>query len=136
MIYFFPISDRRYGWQYRKNQVDLEEGTITTTEGQYMESGFQFMALAPQDTDDLSLPTPKDLLNTAALICNSMPFIQGMRSGGAGVQRVTQVRNPFFVNDRGQFEASPSFDVIISHKRSIEEVTPVAVGVEHDIYRV
>lgn len=135
-IYFFPLPDNRYGWQHRKRTVDIDAGTITTTEGQWIESGFQFYALAPQDPTNLTLPTAKDLVNLAAMICNSEPFIQGMRAGGAGVQRVTQIRNPFFVNDQGQFESSPSFDIIISHKRSISEVTPVTLDVTCGIYRV
>lgn len=135
-IYFYPLADVRYGWQGRRREVDLQAGTITTTEQQLIESSFQVYALAPQDPTNLSLPTAKDLVNLAALICNSYPFVVGMRAGGAGIQRITQVRSPYFVNDRGQFEASPSFDITISHQRQIQEVTPVTEEVTHSIYRV
>lgn len=135
-VYFFALPESRYGWQHRKRVYDDVENTITTTESQWIESGFQFFALAPQNPADTTLPTAKDILNTAALVCNSEPFVQGMRAGGAGVQRVTQIRNPYFVNDSGQFEASPSFDIIISHKRSITEITPVSETVTCKIHRV
>lgn len=135
-VYFFPLQDQRYGWQGRKRVVDLISGAITTTETQLMESGFQIFALAPQDPEDLSLPTAKDLVNIAAMICNSETFITAIRRAGAGVQRITQIRSPYFVNDEGQFEASPSFDIIISHKRQIQEVTPVADDVTLSIHRV
>lgn len=135
-IYFHPLADARYGWQHRTRKYNPLEGRITTTEGQWVTSSFQIYALAPQDPTNLTLPTAKDLVNLAALICNGEKFIIGMRNAGVGVQRVTQIRNPFFVNDRGEFESSPSFDIIISHKRSIEEITPVAEEVTNNIYRV
>lgn len=135
-VYFSPLTDSRYGWQGRSRQYDQQAGTITTTESQIIQSSFQLFALAPQDPEDLSLPTAKDLLNLAAMICNSQPFVIGMRSGGAGIQRVTQIRSPYFVNDQGQFEASPSFDITISHKRQIQEVTPVAEDATLSIHRV
>ena len=133
-LYFFPLTERRYGWQGRKRLVGEE--TITTTETQIIESAFQVFALAPQDPTNLSLPTAKDLVNIAAMACNSQVFSQAMNRQGVGVQRITQVRNPFFVNDQGQFEPSPSFDVTLSHKRQISEVTPVAKDVTLSIHRV
>lgn len=133
-LYFFPLLERRYGWQGRKRLVGQE--TITTTETQIIESAFQVFALAPQDPTNLSLPTAKDLVNSAAMVCNSQVFSQAMNRQGVGVQRITQVRNPFFVNDQGQFEPSPSFDVTLSHKRQISEVTPVAKDVTLSIHRV
>ena len=135
-VYFFALPERRYGWQGRTRRVDLEKCEITTTESQWIESGFQVYALAPQDPGNLSIPTAKDLVNVAAMVCNSYVFIQAVHKGGFGVQRVTQVRDPYFVNDQGQFESSPSFDIIVTHKRQIQEVTPVAKEVTLSIHRV
>lgn len=135
-LYYFALPERRYGWQHRSRTYDEQESQITTKEGQWIESAYQLFAMVPQRPRDLSTVTPKDLLNLAALICNSEPFLSGMRAGGAGVQRITEIRNPFFVNDRKQFEASPSFDITISHKREIIEITPVTTEVTHRIFRV
>ena len=135
-IYFHPISDTRYGWQWRKRKYNPLTGRIDTTEAQIIESAFQVYALAEQDPSNLELPTAKDFTNIAAMICNSENFMQSMRANGAGILRVTQIRSPFFVNDEGQFEASPSFDITISHPRQLQEVTPVAADVTHFIHRV
>lgn len=134
--YYFPLADKRYGWQGRTRRFDISTQELLTTERQQMESTFQFYALAPQDPSNLALPTPKDLVNLLAMICNSQLFVQGMRLGGAGVQRITPVRAPFFVNDRSQFEASPSFDITISHLRQITDVTPVTVEVTRSIHSI
>lgn len=135
-IYFYRVQDYRYGWQSRKRVYDQPNNLITSTESQWMESTFQIYALAEYDPKNLALPNANDLTNLAAMICNSDSFVSGMRAGGAGVQRVTTIRNPFFVNDQGQFEPNPSFDITISHKREIVEQIPVAEEVDLTIYRV
>lgn len=124
VIYYFPLPSVRYGWQGRDAQYDPGEGNITYTERQWMQQTFQFSALLPQLATDLTLPTPHDLLSMAAMVMNSRGFIDKLRAGGAGVQRITDVRSPFFTNDRGQFEASPSFDFTVSNLRSIIRKDP------------
>lgn len=135
-VLFHPIQDYRYGWQGRKMAYNAGNDVFDTTESQIIESGFQVYALAPQDPTNLSLPTAKDLVNLAAMICNSERFMNAMRAGGAGLQRVTQIRSPFFVNGQGNFEASPSFDVIMSHTRTITETTPVIAELEQTVNQV
>lgn len=135
-VYFFPLTDNRYGWQGKKSAYNNLTGVTTIAETQIIESTFQIYALAPQDPTNLNLPTAKDLVNTVAMICNSQAFVSAMSKGGAGVQRVTQVRSPFFVNDQGNFEQSPSFDITITHKRQILEATRTAEEVTHAIHRV
>jgi len=130
VVYFFPVSDHRYGWQHRKQVYDSQSGDITVTETQYMESVFQVMALYPQDPSNISLPTAKDLINDAAMTVNSLTFTEAMRAGGVGVQRVTDIRNPYFQNDRDQSEASPSFDFTVSYKRVIVDAANVVDAAE------
>lgn len=135
VIYFHALPEYRYGWQHRKRKYDDVENKITTTETQWIESSYQIYALAPENPLNLNLPTAVDLVSAAAMVCNSETFAVAMRKAGAGVQRITQIRNPYFVNDRGQFEASPSFDITLSHKRSFTEITPVAEDVTTQIFR-
>ena len=135
-IYFFALPESRHGWQGRRRKVNLQTHKIDTTEVQIIQGGFQVFALAPQDPQNLALPTAKDLVNIAAMICNSQVFAQAMHRAGVGVQRVTEIRNPYFVNDQGQFEASPSFDIKITHQRSLSEITPVVDDFAISIHRV
>lgn len=136
VVYFFPVSDHRYGWQHRKQVYDALAGDITVTETQYMESMYQVMALYPQDPSNINLPTAKDLVNDAAMTVNSLTFLEAMRSGGVGVQRVSDIRNPYFTNDRGQFEASPSFDFTVSYKRVIVDAANAVDAAELNQTRV
>lgn len=116
-IYFFKVSDPRRGWQSRRNVMvgdvprKLEEQNIDTT--------FQFMALAKQDPANITAPTASDLLNAASMILSSRSVGQALYAQGVGVQVVGDMRNPYFKNANDQFEASPSFDFTVSHRRSI-----------------
>lgn len=135
-IYFFPITDTRYGWQQRKDIYDDATGGQVHIETQLIESQFQVQGLAPTDPANIEAMTAKDITNLAAMLISSQPFIQALSAQGVGLQRITAIRSPFFVNDQGQFEASPSFDFTVSHKRSITQITPSIESVELDQTRV
>ncbi|XAI95258.1 hypothetical protein [Leptolyngbya phage Lbo-JY16] len=135
-IYFNPFNDNRYGWQYRTDTYDELSGDQTHTESQWHESTFQVQGFARQNPADLTLPTAKDLTDTVAMLMQSQPFRQLLRDQGVGIQRVTQVRAPFFVNDNGNFEQNPSFDITFSHLRTLEQVTPSITKTEFNKTRV
>lgn len=134
-IYFFPISSNAAGWQgrnYETNTLPL----IPMTDTQIVETTFQVEALVPDDPSDLAQITALDALHVARMVIASLPFVEALRVDGVGVQRPTNVRTPYFTNDRDQFEMSPSFDFTISHKRAIiQSVNSIdAIGV--DIHRL
>jgi len=135
-LYVYKLMDHRYGWQHRKQEYDAESGDISVTEKQYMETSFQVTALYPQDPADTTGPTASDLASLAAMIVGSMTFGEAMKSQGAGVQRVMDILNPYFDNDRGQFEASPSFDFTVSHKRIMVDTAHAVDAAELNQTRV
>lgn len=135
-LYIYKLMDHRYGWQHRTQVYDAIEGDITVTEKQYMETSFQVTALYPQDPAVTTGSTASDLASLAAMIVGSMTFCEAMKAQGVGIQRVMDVRNPFFENDRGQFEASPSFDFTVSHKRIIVDTAHAVDAAELNQTRV
>ena len=134
-IYFFPISDAASGWQsrtYSPNQLP----TIPMEDTQHVETAFQVEALVMDDPASLASLTALDVLHTARMVIASLPFVQAMQDAGAGVQRPSNVRTPYFTNDRDQFEMSPSFDFTVSHKRAIiQSVNSIGSG-EFDLFRI
>lgn len=135
-IYFSLIGNPRFGWQGRTRVWNPDTNVFDYEEHQWYLSTFQFEAFAPQNPSDLSMPTAGDLLSLAAMILNSMNAVRAFRAQQVGVQRITQQRHPYFVNDRSQFEAVPSFDFTVSHKRSIIQQTPAIDDYEAQLYRV
>lgn len=135
-VYFFCPTDERYGWQGRTGVYNSGANAYDYTERQWHNTTFQLGALAPQDPANLTLPTPKDIVALCAMIVNGSAFRAALRAQAVGVQRVTTIRQPYFVNDREQFEASPSFDFTVSHRRTIIQQAPAVESVEVNSARV
>lgn len=127
-IYFFDIDADRIGWQARSyNPVNG-----TRKERQTMESPMQFGALVKKD----STFTAADLLSRAAMIINSLGFIDDCQRSGIGVQVISTIRKPYFKNEKGQFEQSPSFDVVFSHHQTIDQAQAFTSQLDPDFHRV
>ena len=68
-------------------------------------------------------------MTIAADLLQSYDAIRRLRSNGLSVERVTDVRPSYFINDKDRNESSPSFDFTVSYKheyvKSINTVTGV-----------
>lgn len=132
-IYFFEVNDNRYGWQGRRYTQPVDGETVgVRTEGQQMQTLMQFEAFAEKDFR----LSAKDVLNVAAMVISSLGFIDDAQRLGIGVQRITDIRNPFFKNDKDRFEASPSFDVTFSYRRTVEQAQEFTTEVVSETHRV
>lgn len=127
-IYFFDIDGERVGWQARS----YNPATRMRKERQNAESPMQFGALVKKD----SAFTAADLLSRAAMIINSLGFIDDCQRSGIGVQMISTIRKPYFKNEKGQFEQSPSFDVVFSHHQTIDQAQTFTDRLDPDFYRV
>lgn len=125
-LYFFELpTGGTYGWQGRKNTFDPATEIMTREETQVIRESFQIMGL----NDSGEGVSPKDLTNMALMLIGSQSFRELISPEGAGVERITAIRSPTFVNDRDQFEKSPSFDFtlaftgrILQQSRALERV--------------
>ncbi len=135
-IYFFPLSDPRYGWQHRKHRYDPATGDQVHTETQIVRTTFQVSGFAEANPLDSAAMTAGDITQLAAMLLVCLPAVEAFRRAGAGVERVTAVRTLFFENDRGQNEAAPSFDITLSHRHILTLRTPSVDGFEHAFTRV
>lgn len=128
VVYIHKISDPRYGWQSRVEFENPLTGAISRTESQWMRSGYQFTCLAPG--------YPSDLANTCAMLMNSRSVIDSLMAKGVGIERITEIRTPYFKNDRDQFEQTPSFDVIFTHQRTITTGSNSITGFTAETYPI
>ena len=138
-VLFQKIGDRRYGWTKREDVPDEDAPTLMIhRETQFYESTYQFEAVGQSPQPGVTLPTAtaSDLVNLAAAVAQSDAFMATLRLAGLAVLRVTDVRNPFMQNDRDQFEAVPSFDLVVTHEQIMLSTTPAAVVGELRMARV
>jgi hypothetical protein len=124
-VYFFKVSSKRYGFLGRKDRWDSDAETMIHTESQYYETTFQVSALVQQNPKTPNQYTASDLVNEVASILQSDNTIDTFNESGIGILRVTDLVNPYFVDDRDQFEASPSFDFVLISQASRVSIDPV-----------
>jgi hypothetical protein len=161
-LYIHKIGDRRVGsprrnskWVTTYSQLATEsdqgiatesgigiaadgtqQSSMVHTETQRYETTFQLSALATQDPSTPMQLTASDLVNFAAAVVQSDAFIEAIEAQGVGVLKIFDIRNPYFTDDRGQFEASPSFDFVLCHNQTLISQVPVLISETFKIYPV
>lgn len=135
-IYFYKLMDHGYGFLGRKTEYDTVNMLGVHTEAQYYETTFQCSALAIQDPANLMSKTASDILKAASLVLQSDNTITTLNNSQVGILRITEIRNLYFKDDRGQFEAIPSFDFTLVHQDVFVSVSPVIDTIEVNTYKV
>lgn len=134
-VYFYKVGDKRYGFLRRDNVWNTVDGIMEHIEEQWYETTFQMSALVIQNPSNPEY-TASDLVNETAAIMQSDKTREQLLIKGIGILRVTEVRNPYFTDDRDRFEASPSFDFVLTHKQTRVTTDPVIESFEFNIKRV
>lgn len=106
------------------------------TERQWYETTFQISGLAIQDPADVDSLTASDIVNIGISVMQSDATRAALRAKNIGILRVEDVRNPYFVDDKGRFEASPSFDFTLTHEQVIISESPIVQSFEANFKRV
>lgn len=128
-VYLAKIMDHRLGAPKRDTIPDPDNvKEVIRRETQQYETTFQAMGIWDEGT-----LTASDIANRAAAILQSDFGLDFLRAGGAGMLRITDVRNPKFVNGSDEYEASPNFDFVLTHKQVTLTKHPAAVV---DGYRI
>jgi E217 gateway protein gp29 len=128
-VYFFKVSDHRYGFPRRDSDWNIINSQMVHTETEIYETTFQISALITQDPSDTNSITASDLVNTVAAIMQSDSTVDSLNAQNIGILRVTAIRNPIFLDDRDRNEASPSFDFTLTHKQiNIINIDTMTVG--------
>lgn len=127
-IYLFKVGDKRYGTPRRFDVWNGVTSLHDTQEVQQYETTLQFSAMVPQ-VPQVPL-TESDILNMVSGIMQSDTTIAAFQAAGVGLQRITDVRNPYIVDDHSRYEAVPTFDIVLTHKRTRLTTTPPVVKYE------
>ena len=135
-VYFYKLGDHRYGFLGRFDEWDTLNSIMVHTETQYYESTFQVSALALQNVHNPNGYTASDLVNEVASILQSDYARDRLMLSNVGILRVQDIVNPYFLDDRDQFEASPSFDFVLTYKQTRVSTDPVLESVELNINRI
>lgn len=135
-VYFKKLGDKRFGWFGVSDVWDEINSKQVRTYLQFYETTFQINALVLQNPSNPLQYTASDLINDVAFIMQNSDTIERLQQFSVGILKVSEVRNPYFKDDRDQFEASPSFDFTLQHKQTRITSVPVIESYESEIQRV
>lgn len=124
-VYFQKIANKRYGYAGRLDTWNSLTSSNVHVEEQWIEATYQVTALVLQDVHNTNKYTASDLVNEVAAILQSDNTINTLMQNGIGVLRITELTNQFFTDDRDQYEASPTFDFVLTYKQSRVSTQPV-----------
>lgn len=135
-IYLYKIGDHRFGWPERIDTWNPDMASMDHVETQAYETMFQISAYSIQIPGTPTAPTASDILNSVAYILQSDTTISTFQTQGVGIERVQDIRNPYFNNDLARNQASPSFDFVLTHKQIITSGVPILQTTELNILTV
>jgi hypothetical protein len=135
-VFLFKVGpDKRHGSPQEKDLWDDVAQVMNHTVSQQYETTLQASVLVDESTDPAAL-TPSDALS---IVCDMIQTDEGrtvLQAAGVGILRVTEIRNTYDVNDRGQYAANPSFDFVLTYRRERTSSAPYVVSVDRSVNRV
>lgn len=134
------IGNRRYGALRRDDIPPVPPATdMTHIETQWWETTIQVGAEArrnPQDPAFLTLPSAMDICKAASDILQSDTGLSALSVQRVRPLRITEIRNVRFVNESDQYEAMPSFDIVLVYPQTRTTTTPPVSTFEPNFGRV
>lgn len=135
-IYFYKVGDKRYGFLGRNDVWNPNTSQMDHSESQYIESTWQLQAMVLQDPTTPNQFTASDLINEAASIMQSDSTRYILNTNGIGILRITDIVNPYFTDDRDNFEAMPSFDFTLTYQNIRNSTNPIINQFTTGIYPI
>lgn len=122
VILLHKIGDKRYGWPKRSDVFNSDTGIMTHTELELMETTYQCDALAIQNPSNVTQLTAADYLKSVAMVLQSDACVTSLEMLGIGILRIQQIKQTYFQDDKGRFEASPMFEFTVTHTNTLSQV--------------
>ena len=129
-IYFSKVGSKRYGFLGRNDLWSVVDEDMVHSEKQYYESSWQVMALVLQSPSTPNQYTASDLVDEVASVMQSDSTRDILSSNGIGILRIQTISNPYFVDDRDNFEASPVLEVTFIYLN-----TRVSINKHYDTFQ-
>jgi hypothetical protein len=127
------ITNSRYGFNKNKTVYDADDDNLKQTQGVVMQRTYQVSAYAIEDPSDDEAVTAYDIVEAVSSIMQSEKTQDTLLASGISIFRVTDIRSPFFTDDKDRNEAAPSFDFVISYSQetitAANEVTTFEEGI-------
>lgn len=122
--YLVKLYDKRDGFPEEDYVWDEVNQVETRTQTQVYHSTFQLTTLAVQTPGNTTQLTASDTANLISALLQNQETMALFQAQGVGILAITDIRNPYFLDDRDRYEASPSFDFTLVHKQVLTKSVP------------
>lgn len=130
----YRVSGYRHGHPARFDRWNEEKQVMEHVESQHMVATLQVTGYAITDPDDITKRTAYDLAQQA---CDALQSDGGRQAlwdqYSVGLQRVTDIRTPFFQDDQGLNEMAPSFDLVVTYNHTRVTTTPTLTSIDFQV---
>ena len=127
VVYLHKINAPRYGFPGRKDVFNNTTNVFDHTETIWRTPTFQVDGLATQNPANITSLTASDIVEATADVLQSSATREALLVSGIGIERITNIRESYFSDERDRFEQSPSFDFTIDYRReftsTVQEVS-------------
>lgn len=135
-VFIHKLGDNRYGYVKRKDVFD-KVGLVTIhTESVWYETSYQVTALAKQNPANQTQLTAADYVKSVAGVLQSDTARVALSASGIGIYRIQDIKQSYFKDDRGQYEASPILEFTVTHCDVSTEVVPSTLTIVETIRRI
>ena len=120
VVYLHKITAPRYGFPGRFDVYQPASRDFKHTETIYRTPTFQIDGLSRQDPSNINQITASDLVEQAADVLQTSTTREALLRSCIGIERITAIRENYFLNSQDHFEQIPSFDFVVNYRREIE----------------
>ena len=122
--YLVKLYDKRDGFPLETYVWDENSSTEVRSQVQLYHSTFQLSTLAVQVPGNTSQLTASDVANLLAALLQNDITMALFQAQGVGILAITDIRNPYFLDDRDRYEANPSLDFTLVHNQVLIKSVP------------
>lgn len=134
-IWIYPGLTRNHGFKFDTVRPDpLVANMFEVDETQVKETTLHLYGTVP--SNDGQGPTTLDVVNMAAMACQSNAMVAAAIKAGGGILRVTEIQDPIPINEFERFEPSPAFTVTLTHRLTVTDQLPAVQEGPIEVYPI
>ncbi len=122
--YLCKLFDKRDGFPFEGYVWDTNASIEVRTQLQVYQTTFQMSTLAVQVPGKTTQLTASDVANLLTALLQNSETSELFQAQGVGILAITDIRNPYFLDDRDRNEANPSFDFTLVHNQVLTKSVP------------
>ena len=135
-LYLHKIMAPRYGFPGRHDVFNTMTNTFDHVENTWRTPTWQVDGLSTQNPSDIAQLTASDIVEAAADVLQQSSTRNALLMENIGIERITTIRESYFIDDRERHEQRPSFDFTLTYRREFSSTVPPVLSQLGNVRRI